>query len=38
VVAEIYFDECYHTNPLVNAMSVGIVKAVKQFLQLQKEK
>ena len=23
---EIYFDECYHTNPLVNAMSVGIVK------------
>lgn len=23
---EIYFDPCYHTNPLVNAMSVGIVK------------
>ena len=23
---EIYFDECYHTNPLVNAMSVGIAK------------
>jgi phosphoribosylformylglycinamidine synthase len=27
VGGEIYFDECYHTNPLVNAMSVGIVKA-----------
>lgn len=23
---EIYFEQCYHTNPLVNAMSVGIVK------------
>ena len=27
VGGEIYFDTCYHTNPLVNAMSVGIVKA-----------
>ncbi len=27
VGGEIYFDRCYHTNPLVNAMSVGIVKA-----------
>lgn len=27
VGGEIYFDPCYHTNPLVNAMSVGIVKA-----------
>ncbi len=27
VGGEIYFDERYHTNPLVNAMSVGIVKA-----------
>ncbi len=27
VGGEIYFDQCYHTNPLVNAMSVGIVKA-----------
>lgn len=27
VGGEIYFDACYHTNPLVNAMSVGIVKA-----------
>jgi phosphoribosylformylglycinamidine synthase II len=26
VGGEIYFDECYHTNPLVNAMSIGIVK------------
>ncbi len=26
VGGEIYFDECYNTNPLVNAMSVGIVK------------
>ena len=23
---EIYFEQCYHTNPLVNAMSVGILK------------
>jgi phosphoribosylformylglycinamidine synthase subunit PurL len=29
VGGEIYFDQCYHTNPLVNAMSVGIVKAGK---------
>ncbi len=27
VGGEIYFEECYHTNPLVNAMSVGIIKA-----------
>jgi phosphoribosylformylglycinamidine synthase subunit PurL len=27
VGGEIYFDPCYHTNPLVNAMSVGIVNA-----------
>jgi len=26
VGGEIYFDDCYHTNPLVNAMSVGIVR------------
>jgi phosphoribosylformylglycinamidine synthase subunit PurL len=24
---EVYFEDCYHTNPLVNAMSVGIMKA-----------
>jgi phosphoribosylformylglycinamidine synthase subunit PurL len=29
VAGEIYFDACYHTNPLVNAMSVGIVKKGK---------
>src|SRR5437762_14205834 len=29
VGGEVFFDECYHTNPLVNAMSVGIVKAGK---------
>lgn len=29
VGGEIYFDQSYHTNPLVNAMSVGIVKAGK---------
>jgi phosphoribosylformylglycinamidine synthase len=27
VGGEIYFEEGYHTNPLVNAMSVGILKA-----------
>ncbi|HVZ56638.1 MAG TPA: phosphoribosylformylglycinamidine synthase subunit PurL [Chitinophagaceae bacterium] len=27
VGGEIYFEDCYHTNPLVNAMSVGIVQA-----------
>ena len=26
VAGEVYFDPCYQTNPLVNAMSVGIVK------------
>jgi phosphoribosylformylglycinamidine synthase len=26
VAGEVYFDPCYHENPLVNAMSVGIVK------------
>jgi phosphoribosylformylglycinamidine synthase subunit PurL len=29
VGGEIYFDACYHTNPLVNAMSVGVVKKGK---------
>ena len=24
---EVFFDECYHSNPLVNAMSVGIMHA-----------
>ncbi len=26
VAGEVFFDECYNSNPLVNAMSVGIVK------------
>lgn len=29
VGGEIYFEQCYHTNPLVNAMSVGIVEVGK---------
>jgi len=29
VGGEVYFDPCYHTNPLVNAMSVGIVRVSK---------
>ena len=29
VAGEVFFDECYHTNPLVNAMSVGIVEVGK---------
>ncbi len=31
VGGEIYFEEGYHTNPLVNAMSVGIMKADKMI-------
>ena len=26
VGGEIYFEDCYHTNPLVNAMSAGVLK------------
>jgi phosphoribosylformylglycinamidine synthase len=26
VGGEVYFEDCYHTNPLVNAMSVGILR------------
>src|SRR5207344_1106070 len=29
VAGEVFFDECYNTNPLVNAMSVGIVEVGK---------
>lgn len=29
VGGELYFEDCYHTNPLVNAMSVGIMQANK---------
>lgn len=28
---EVYFDECYNTNPLVNAMSVGVLRAEKMI-------
>ena len=31
VGGEIYFDDCYNTNPLVNAMSAGIVEAGKSI-------
>lgn len=31
VAGEIYFEDCYHTNPLVNAMSVGIMQADKMI-------
>ena len=31
VGGEIYFESCYQTNPLVNAMSVGIVKVGQTF-------
>src|SRR5215207_9262829 len=27
VGGELYFEQCYHTNPLVNAMSVGILRS-----------
>jgi len=29
VGGEVYFEQCYHTNPLVNAMSVGIMQSNK---------
>lgn len=29
VAGEVYFDDCYNDNPLVNAMAVGIVEAGK---------
>ncbi|MFA6060394.1 MAG: phosphoribosylformylglycinamidine synthase subunit PurL [Taibaiella sp.] len=31
VGGEVYFEDCYQTNPLVNAMSVGIVKVGQTF-------
>jgi len=31
VGGEIYFEDCYHTNPLVNAMSVGIMDSKKMI-------
>ncbi len=35
---EVFFDECYNTNPLVNAMSVGIVKVGEQISATSKGK
>ena len=29
VGGEVYFEDCYHTNPLVNAMSIGIMQSSK---------
>ncbi|MBS1627675.1 MAG: phosphoribosylformylglycinamidine synthase subunit PurL [Bacteroidetes bacterium] len=31
VGGEVYFEDCYHTNPLVNAMSIGIMKVDKMI-------
>ena len=31
VGGEVYFENCYHTNPLVNAMSVGIMQSNKMI-------
>ena len=31
VGGEVYFEDCYHTNPLVNAMSVGIMDSKKMI-------
>ena len=31
VGGEVYFDECYHQNPLVNAFSAGIVEVGKEI-------
>ena len=31
VGGEVYFEDCYHTNPLVNAMSVGIMESKKMI-------
>jgi phosphoribosylformylglycinamidine synthase len=36
VGGEVYFDDCYNTNPLVNAMSVGIVKSGRMISAVSK--
>jgi phosphoribosylformylglycinamidine synthase II len=36
VGGEVYFDECYNVNPLVNAMSVGILKVGKSVSAIAK--
>jgi len=38
VAGEVYFDPCYHDNPLVNAMSVGIVKVGETISAVSKGK
>jgi phosphoribosylformylglycinamidine synthase II len=38
VAGEVYFDECYEVNPLVNAMSVGIVDVKKTISAISKGK
>ena len=38
VGGEIYFDECYNSNPLVNAMSVGILKKERMISAISKGK
>jgi phosphoribosylformylglycinamidine synthase subunit PurL len=32
VAGEIYFEDCYQTNPLVNAMSVGVIKPGQKMI------
>jgi phosphoribosylformylglycinamidine synthase subunit PurL len=32
VAGEVYFEECYQTNPLVNAMSVGVIKPGQKMI------
>lgn len=36
VGGELYFDDCYNTNPLVNAMSVGILKKERMISAISK--
>jgi phosphoribosylformylglycinamidine synthase len=36
VGGEVFFDECYNTNPLVNAMSVGLMKQEEMISALAK--
>jgi phosphoribosylformylglycinamidine synthase len=38
VAGEVYFEDCYHTNPLVNAMSVGIMRTDKMVSAIAKGK
>lgn len=38
VAGEVFFDDCYNTNPLVNAMSVGVVKTGNTISAISKGK